>query len=86
MDKMEEWEIPEIYSCLQEADANQWEMTRWLMYAIVQVQSKKKIDLKELLQFPWENESKQHNIEISNNEIARLKEKSQYIMKNMQLD
>ena len=35
-----------------------WEQTRMIMYAIAQVNSKKKIDMKEMLVFPWEKEER----------------------------
>ena len=47
MDKMEEWEIQELYQLIQFSDVNDWERTRWLLYAIVQVNSKKKIKMEE---------------------------------------
>lgn len=88
MDKMEEWEIQELYQLIQFSDVNDWERTRWLLYAIVQVNSKKKIKMEEILKLPWDEGYKSIKLdkEISNEQIAKLKEKSQYILKNLDLN
>jgi len=34
MDKLESWEVYELFDSLKLADASQWEQTRWLMYVV----------------------------------------------------
>lgn len=85
MDKMQEWEISEFYSTLQYSDTIQWEICRWLMYAIVQVNSKKKIDIKQILEFPWEKDMSHQDKTISKKDISKLKAMSEEISKNYDL-
>lgn len=83
MDKMEQWELYDLYMNLQYADAPNWEMTRWIMFAICQVNSKKELDPKKLLEFPWDIDYKQNKTNISNKDIDRLKAMSQKLSKYM---
>lgn len=82
MDKMEIWEINEIYHNLQYTDVSSWEQTRWLLYAIIQVNSKKKIDIKKVLQFPWDIDYTRNNLTktITNDEISKLKTRAKYLI------
>lgn len=82
MDKMELWEINEIYHNLQYSNICSWEQTRWLLYAIIQVNSKKKIDIKKVLQFPWDIDYTRDNLTktITNDEISKLKTKAKYLL------
>ena len=34
MDKLQDWEVYDIYNMLQYADSPQWEQTRYLMYVV----------------------------------------------------
>lgn len=70
MEKMQDWEIFEFYNNLQYSNSPDWEMTRWIMYAIVQSSSKKQLNIVDILKFPWDKSSS--NIEISNDEINTL--------------
>lgn len=83
MDEMEEYELYEIIDNLQYLDRNDWERTRLSIYSNVQMNTKKKLNPKEILTFPWENEhvNEKVNIEITNDEIQRLRDKSKAIGK-----
>lgn len=85
MDEMTEYEIHDLYNMLKYSDLPYWEMTRWLLYAIVQVNSKRKIKVEDVLKLPWDNDYKEHDKNISNNDIEKLKKKSQEILKNITL-
>lgn len=80
---MQEWEIYEFYSMLQYADTAQWEQTRWLMYVVAQVNSRKQLKLTDILKFPWEEASIIKDTSISNEDIKRLKEKAEQIRKDL---
>lgn len=56
-----------------------WEMTRFLAYITAQVQCTKKIEMKDILKFPWEEEEKKH--EITKEEIEALKKKAEEYLK-----
>lgn len=85
MDEMQEYEIHDLYNMLQYTDLGKWEMTRWLLYAIIQVNSKKKIKIEDVLKFPWDKDYIKLDKNISDNDIERLKKKSQEILKNIKL-
>lgn len=70
MEKMQDWEIFEFYNNLQYSNSLDWEMTRWIMYAIVQSSSTKQLNVADILKFPWDKLSS--DIEISNDEINTL--------------
>lgn len=79
MDEMEEYELYEIINNLRYLERNDWERTRLSMYSNVQMNTKKKLTPKDILSFPWENESEEDSKEISKEDIERLKEKSKLI-------
>lgn len=68
---------------IQYADTNEWEMTRWLMYVVAQVNSRKKLDLNNILKFPWEKEESEDNTSISNDDIVKLKKLAKDYVKNI---
>lgn len=72
MDKMQDWEIFEFFNNLQYSNSVDWEMTRWIMYSIVQSNSSKQLKVTDILKLPWDNDKSNNNIEISNNEIIKL--------------
>ena len=72
MDKMQDWEIFEFFNNLEYSNYVDWEMTRWIMYSIVQSNSSKQLKVTDILKLPWDNDKSNDNIEISNNEIAKL--------------
>lgn len=71
---MQPYEIETIFNHLYLTHKEEWEQTRLLTYMTAQVNSKKKLELTDILQFPWEK--KQHNTSISNEDIERLRNKS----------
>ena len=81
MDELQEWEVYDFYNMLQYADANSWEQTRWLMYVIAQVNSRKQLKVTDILNFSWDQTQK--NITITDDDIKRLKEKAEIIGKQI---
>lgn len=52
----------EVTALLQHKDRKvreQWEMTRLLGYIVAQCNSKKRLQLKDIVKFPWDNEGKE---------------------------
>lgn len=82
MDYMQEYEIRTIVDNLPHIDRNGWEQTRLSMYANAQMNTKKKLKVKDIVTFPWENESESET-EISTEDIQRLKEKAKKISKTL---
>lgn len=83
MDTLQDWEIYDLYKMIQYADTNEWEMTRWLMYVVAQVNSRKKLDLNNILKFPWEKEESEDNTSISDDDIVKLKKLAKDYVKNI---
>ena len=81
MDELQDWEVYDIYSMLQYADSTSWEQTRWLMYVIAQVNSRKQLKVTDILNFSWDQTQK--NITITDDDIKRLKEKAEIIGKQI---
>ena len=52
-----------------------WEMTRFLAYITAQVQCTKKIEIKDILKFPWEQEENTHT--ITKEDIEALQKKAE---------
>lgn len=71
------WELCIILENLGYSNRNLWECTRLLLYITTQVNSKKKLNVKDLLKFEWDDDTKSDDeTEISNDDIKRLKKKS----------
>jgi len=81
MDEMKDYEVGIFMDNLGYLDVNQWEQTRFLGYCGVQVYSKKKLSPQDLLTFSWEAEDSEHETEISNEDVARLKAKAEQYQK-----
>ena len=81
MDQLQDWEVYDFYNMLQYADTASWEQTRWLMYVIAQVNSRKKLDVTDILKFSWDE--KKQNTTITDDDIIRLKEKADIIGKKI---
>ena len=82
MDELQVWEVNDIYNMLQYADTTSWEQTRWLMYVIAQVNSRKQLKVTDILKLPWDGDSV-HNTTISDKDIARLKNKAKLLEKEL---
>ena len=77
MDKCQEWEVNDLMENIPYLDRNLWESQRLNTYVVAQVNSRKKMELKDICNFKWEQEDKteeEHDVEINNDEIRRLKE------------
>jgi len=83
MDKMQQWELIDFTNVVEYSNASSWEQTRSIMYIIAQVNSKKKLSIKDIMHLPWDNNGASHNKEISNEDINRLELMAQRISKNM---
>lgn len=71
LDKMQMYEIKTAlqYSYLKYKES--WEQTRMIVYSILQVNSKSKIQLEDVIKFPWEKEIGE-DTKITKKDILRL--------------
>lgn len=78
MDICQEWEINDILENIPYTDRNLWESQRLNAYITAQANSTKKLQMKDICKFKWEEETsvEEKEIEITNDEIKRLKELS----------
>lgn len=81
---MEEWEVYNFYDSLKYCNRSEWEQTRLIMYILAQVNSKKKLEMTEILSFPWDRPEDIHNIEMTNEQRDTLKEKAKAMEKILQ--
>lgn len=84
MDELEEWEVYLLYDSLKYAKRSEWEMTRLLMYVTAQVNSKKRIDIKDILSFPWDEGYEEHNTEMTDEEKNTLRMRAKAMEKLLQ--
>lgn len=76
MDECPMWELNDLIDLLPYLDRNTWEIGRMNAYITAQVNSTKKLQMKDFGQFKWEEPTPQRQ-DISNSEIERLKKLSQ---------
>lgn len=78
-DKLQDWELLWLLQNMNYAYKNEWEQTRYLLYFSIAPYTKTRYNsIQEF--FPLSTDKKQkeeHNTEITNDEIARLKKKAQ---------
>lgn len=80
MDTMTEWEINDIIDNLPYLDRNMWEACRLSAWITIQANSRDEVAMQDVLQFKWEDASdRAKDTEISNEDIARLREKAKQI-------
>lgn len=80
MDTMTEWEINDIIENLPNLDRNMWEACRLSTWVTMRVNSTEDIAIQDVLRFKWDDASvESKEIEISNEDIARLREKAKQI-------
>lgn len=87
MDKLQPYEVNIIINNLNKTDKNLWEATRLIIYYNAMMWSKDKMELQDFMKFDWEKETgeieREHNTEISNEDIKRLKERAKTISHNL---
>lgn len=77
MDICTDWELNNLIENIPYLDRNLWEASRLNSYVTAQVNSRKKISFQDICTFKWEEKGSQvKDIEISNEDITRLKELS----------
>lgn len=74
LDKMQMYEITTLFDNMTNRD--DWEQARLIAYVVAQVNSKKKLKPKDIMEFPWEKHRTNGDTSISNDDIKRLRELS----------
>lgn len=84
MDELQDYEVSYMVESIEYSDRNLWEMARLIMYQNIQMNSKKTIDIKNVIKFKWDIEQEEVTQEISNSEIERLKARADAISQQIQ--
>lgn len=82
LDEMSWAEINTLLKYDYYAYKDSWEQARMISYLIAQVNSKKRLQFSDIMEFPWEKEN-EDNVPITKEELNRLRIKAkQYLKKN----
>lgn len=74
---MQDYEVPLLLNELKYLDRNQWDQSRLHMATLVNMFSKEKKSIHDLMPMPWDEEGEEeHQIEMSNEDRARLQAKA----------
>ena len=76
MSDLQDFEVELLYENLKYTDRPSWEQTRLLAFILAQVNSKKRLEMTDIMSFPWEENYEEKNIEMSNEDRDRLREKA----------
>lgn len=88
MDEMKPYEVTPLLEGLKYTDRNQWEQTRLRMCGLANMFSKEKLNLTDIMKFPWEDgfEGGEHNTEMSNEDRMRLHERAKKLALNLKIN
>lgn len=80
LDEMQFYEVEALIENLWMKDKESWEQARTISYVTAQCQSTKKLDMKEMMTFPWENkvekvEDTPEEIEMMRKEMKAMEDK-----------
>ena len=78
-DKLQDWELLWLLQNMNYAYKNEWEQTRYLLYFSIAPYTKTRYNsIQEFFPLSTDkNQKEEHNTEITNDEIARLKKKAE---------
>jgi len=82
LDEIENYEINALmkYNYLNEKES--WEQTRLISYLIAQVNSKKHLELADIIKFKWDVENDEKEIVTKEEREELIKKANQYLIKN----
>ena len=84
MSDLQDFEVELLYENLKYADRPSWEQTRLLAFILAQVNSKKKLEITDIMSFPWDENYEEKNIEMSNEDRDKLRAKAAMFEKILQ--
>ena len=83
LDEMKWYEVEACIKGLENKNKASWEQCRFISYMIAQVNSTKKLKPTDILSFTWDKEEDNKNTMITNEDIERLKNKANQIIKKL---
>lgn len=84
MSALQNFEVELLYENLKYTDRPSWEQTRLLAFILAQVNSKKRLEMTDIMSFPWEENYEEKNIEMSNEDRDKLRAKAAMFEKILQ--
>lgn len=80
---MEFFEIRALMKHQHFAHKDSWEQARLIAYVVAQVNSKKKLKMSDIMDFPWENDLDSNITKeaVSNEHVANLRAKAEEVAK-----
>lgn len=82
LDKMEMYEINAAMKYSYYAHKDSWEQTRLIAFLIAQTNSKKHLELSDIIKFKWDEEIVEDNIATEQQREELIKKANQYIINN----
>jgi len=76
MSELQDFEVELLYENLKYADRPSWEQNRLLAFILAQVNSKKHLEMTDIMSFPWDDNYEEKNTEMTNEDRDRLREKA----------
>jgi hypothetical protein len=83
LDEMQWYEISAALKYQYYAVKDGWEQARLISFLIAQSNSRKRLKMEDILEFPWEKTSNEHDTSISKEDIDRLRKEAENYIKNM---
>jgi len=83
LDEIEWYEISAALKYQYYAVKDGWEQARLISFLIAQSNSRKRLKMEDILEFPWEKEITKEDQNITKEEIERLKQEAENYIKNM---
>ena len=77
------YELPALLSNIYKRNKESWEQTRLLSYITAQVNSTKKLNITDIMKFSWDAEKIKAETSITNDDIARLRDKAKQIQNTL---
>ena len=84
MSDLQNFEVELLYENLKYADRPSCEQNRLLAFILAQANSKKKLEITEILSFAWDENYEEKNIEMSNEDRDKLRAKAAMFEKILQ--
>lgn len=84
LDKMEMYEAGALLRYQHYTNSEDWEQARLIAYMTAQVNSKNRLEVTDIIEFPWEKERKSEDNRMTKEQLQHLREEAQNIIKQKQ--
>lgn len=81
LDKMQMYEIKPLISASYLRNKDSWEQARLIAFIVAQANSSKKLKVSDIMSFGWDEKQKKPT--VSNEDVERLRKKTELIQKKL---